>query len=91
MRSLISKLRLDRIVKVLSGKTVSNQADPVEVITSVEAVAVLENLVSDAIVRNSLNEESSGSVSGTNPSGMNIFGDQMTDIRCKRENFSLDG
>jgi pyruvate/2-oxoacid:ferredoxin oxidoreductase alpha subunit/NAD-dependent dihydropyrimidine dehydrogenase PreA subunit len=89
VRSLISKLRLDRIVKVLSGKTETSQTDPVEVITSLEAVAVLENLVSDALVRNSLNEESSGSVSGTNLSGMNAFGRQVTEIRAESVTESL--
>jgi len=89
VRSLISKLRLERIVKVLSGKTEATQADPVEVITSVEAVAALENLVCDALVRNSLNEESSGSVSGTDPSGMNLFGRQVTEIRAESVTESL--
>ena len=60
-----------------------------EVITSVEAVTVLENLVCDALVRNSLNEGSSGSVSGTNPRRMNAFGRQVAEISAESVTESL--
>ncbi len=89
MRSLISKLRLDRIVSLISGKTETAEADPSEIITSVEAVAVMENLVCDALVRNSLNEESSGSVTGTDQYGTNVFGRQVVEISAASVTESL--
>jgi len=76
-------------MKVLSGKPEAAQADPTEILTSVEAVAVLENLVCDALVRNSLNEDASGSVTGTSHYGFNAFGRQVAEISVETVTESL--
>jgi len=89
VRSLISKLRLDRIVSLLSGASETAATDPSEVITSLEAVAVLESLVCDALVKNSLNDESSSSVEGADHFGTNIFGRQVSEISAESVTESL--
>ena len=49
----------------------------------------MENLVCDALVRNSLNEDSSGAVSGSTQSGTNVFGRPVAEINAESVTESL--